>query len=156
MMKNVNKAPIFFIIIFLLNIYIANEAFLEIPIISKIINFSFNDLKDKIKEVLQDIDIGKNYELIGDDFNATIMPFNNFQTSFFDFSACFEILKEKYNSLSTKLLSILQIDVSKDKEDLSFEDKFQIYDDKKEKLNISDCINTINQCNVEKFFNLSS
>ena len=152
MMKNVNKAPIFFIIIFLLNIYIANEAFLEIPIISKIINFSFNDLKDKIKEVLQDIDIGKNYELIGDDFNATIMPFNNFQTSFFDFSACFEILKEKYNSLSTKLLSILQIDVSKDKEDLSFEDKFQIYDDKKEKLNISDCINTINQCNVEKFF----
>ena len=87
------------------------------------------------------IEIGKKYEINGDDYNVTITPINDtFKSSYVDLTICEQILRKEYNISSNEILTILQIEIDKMNEKaLTSQVEYAIYNDQKEKLDLSFC-----------------
>ena len=100
-------------------------------------------LEDNLQEIMNEIDIGKKYEINGDDYNLTITPINDLSTvksTYADFSECEKILRGKLNISDKEILTILQIEIDKMNEKaLTSQVEYAIYNEKREKLNLSYC-----------------
>ena len=86
-------------------------------IIQKKINMTKEEVIDNLKEIIKEYQIGKIYELFGNDYDAKISPLNvkdykNLST-YIEFSICEDILRKYYNLSSNEILSIFQIEIYK-------------------------------------------
>ena len=102
------------------------------------------ELKNNLDDLMKIIEIGKKYEINGNNYNLTITPINNqeFKSTSVDFSLCEEILRKEYNLSSDEMLTILQIEIDKMNERaLTNQIEYAIYSELKQKLNLSFCNN---------------
>ena len=63
-------------------------------------NKTKEELDNNLNEFIQIIEIGKKYEINGNNYNIAITPINNkdsFKSAFVDLSSCEDILRKEYN-----------------------------------------------------------
>ena len=107
------------------------------------INETKEEFQNNLDNFMNNIEIGKIYEINGDDYNVTITPINVSDThnsTYVDLSVCEGILRKKYNISETEILTIMQIEIDK-KNDKSLNNQveYSIYDSQKKQLNLSYC-----------------
>ena len=110
------------------------------------LNISKNEIIDNISIILNKTDIGENYEINGKDLNLIIKPTNS---SFHDnsthvnFQNCEDILRKHYNIPNSTILTFVQLEVNNNEENSLINPvEYEVYDDKKNRLNLSVCNNT--------------
>ena len=116
-----------------------------------------NKTKEEIEEFLDDIissiEIGKKYEIIGEDYNIRISPVNlidTFDSTYVEFSLCEEILRKQYKISSDKILTILQIEIERvNTKALTNQVEYEIFDENKNLLNLSFCQDTLIKVNYQ-------
>ena len=89
------------------------------------------------------IEIGKKYEINGNDYNLTITPINDISTvksTYVDFSDCEAILRRECHIPPDEVLTILQIEIDKMNEKaLTSQVEYAVYNEKREPLPLSHC-----------------
>jgi hypothetical protein len=126
-----------------------NESFINFYLNGDIwkgeINETKEDLEQYLDEIMKEIDIGKKYEINGNDYNITITPLNDidsFKSTFVDFSACEEILRNEYKLSQDEILTILQIEINKmNDKALTNQVEYALYNEIRQKLDLSYCNN---------------
>ena len=122
----------------LINFYNLDE-----DIIKGTISKTKEELEDNLKEIMDVIEIGKKYEINGNDYNLTITPINDLNTvksTYIDFSDCEEILRKECHIPPEEILTILQIEIDKMNENaLTNQVEYAVYNKNKEKLKLSYC-----------------
>ena len=106
---------------------------------------------ENLKELINEIEIGEIYIINGEDYDIKINPINNRnEGSNVNFSQCEEILRNEYNISKDSILTILQIEIDKKNEQvLNNQIEYAIYDENKNKLNLSKCENVKITINYE-------
>ena len=121
------------------------EYFIEKDIYIGKISNSKEELEKNIDKLIKKIEIGKKYEIYGDDYNVTISPVNEvnlFKSTYIDFTLCEEVLRKECHLSPNEILTILQIEIDKiDEKTLTNQIEYAIYDEDKTKLNLSYCKN---------------
>jgi hypothetical protein len=72
------------------------------------------ELIKKIPKIIEDIKIGENYEMIGEDFILLIRPtksFINFNSTHVDFSTCEKLLRSTYHIDEPRIITFLQLEI---------------------------------------------
>ena len=109
------------------------------------VNKTKEDIVNNITEFIKSIELGKYYEIEGDDFTITIKPTNasySPNSTYIDFKECEDALRNFSNIPSSKLLTVFQMEVdNKDDKSLVNQVEYQIYDDNKKLLDLSVCDN---------------
>ena len=127
----------------------------DIEIIQKYPMETKEELVEILPNLIDTIDINKNYQMVGKDFTTTIKPtdLNIPNTSFIDFSSCEKILRNHYNISEDRIIKILQLEIMND-DDSSLINNigYQAYDDNKNVLNLSLC----NDTNIKIFYLIKS
>ena len=107
------------------------------------INVTKEELDDHLDDIIDQVDIGKRYEINGDDYNLLISPVNaidTFNSSYVEFSICEQILRKKCNISQEKILTIFQVEIERKNEKcLTNQIEYEIYDEEKNKLDLSYC-----------------
>ena len=126
---------------FLFSSSLNNDFYYDGDVIKGKINKTKEELQENLNELMKIIEIGKKYEINGDDYNVTITPINDtFKSTYVDLTICEQILRKEYNISSNDILTILQIEIDKMNEKaLTSQVEYAIYNDKKEKLDLSFC-----------------
>jgi hypothetical protein len=101
------------------------------------------EIEDNLKEIMEIIEIGKKYEINGNDYNMTITPIkdlNTVKSTYVDITLCEQILRKEYKIPQDDILTILQIEIDKkNQKALTSQVEYAIYNKKKEKLELSFC-----------------
>ena len=107
------------------------------------INKTKEEIENNINDIIEQIEIGKKYEINGDDYNILISPvedIDTFQSTHVEFSICEQILRKVHNIPTDEILTIIQIDFDKMNEKaITNQVEYEIYNEKKEKLDLSYC-----------------
>ena len=107
------------------------------------LNITKNEVVNNIENIMEQIKIGKNYKIEGEDYDIIISPINNYKslnTTYVDFGECTNILRSKYNLSSEEVISILQIEIhSLHEKVLSDKVEYLLYDEEKNQLDLSFC-----------------
>ena len=107
-------------------------------------NKTKEEIINNIDKVMKDYDIGKIYEIFGNDYNIKISPINtkiheNIST-YIDFSNCENILREANGYNSSNALTIYQIEIFNNNEKSLINDvEYAIFNENKERLDLSVC-----------------
>ena len=108
-------------------------------------NKTIDIIVDNLEELLENIEIGKVYKLLGEDYEIKIKPINYIDqknATTVDLKECGEILKNVYKLSKDTILTILQIEMSKKNEQsLTNQVEYAVFDEEKNKLNLSYCNN---------------
>ena len=116
-------------------------------------NKTKEDIQNNLENIIKKIEIGQKYEINGDDYNILISPvnvINTFNSSYVEFSICEQILRKKYNISQEKILTILQVEIERKNEKcLTNQIEYEIYDEEKNKLNLSYCKDVSIKVNYE-------
>ena len=111
---------------------------IELPI-------SKEDLIENLTGLINTIEIGKNYEYIGEDYNLVIKPSNSScleSETHINFTQCEKILRNTHNISSSRILTFLQMEINnKNEKSLTNKVEYQVYDDNKTLLDLSVCNN---------------
>ena len=115
--------------------------------IVEIITINSNQTKEQIieniEEIISDKEIGKDYEIKGEDYNIIIKPTNSssFENSTkVDFEECEKALREKYDIPDSSIITFFQIEIkNNDENSLYYQIKYFTYDDNKNILDLSIC-----------------
>ena len=122
-------------------------------LIKGVINKTKEELEDSLKEIMDTIEIGKKYIINGDDYNLTITPIKDLSTikaTYVDFTLCEQLLRKECNISSDEILTILQIELDKMNEKaLTSQVEYEIYNEEKDRLNLSYCKNVKIKINYE-------
>ena len=109
------------------------------------INQTKEEIENNLDKIMEIIELKKKYLICGDNFNISISPIkdiNTFQSTYADLSLCEDILREKYKLPSDEILTVMQIEIDKMNENsLTNQLEYAIYNEKKEKLDLSYCKN---------------
>ena len=109
------------------------------------INIGKEKLENNLENIMKIINIGKKYEINGEDYDIKITPINDqdsIKSSFVDFTLCEQILRKIYNISTDEILTILKIEIDKKNEKaLTNQIEYAIYNENKTKLNLSYCKN---------------
>ena len=120
-----------------------DEYILENEIIKTNTSRSKEEIIGNISFIINDKEIGKNYEIKGDDFTIIIKPTNSnyFENStYVEFYECEKILREKYNISNSSIITFFQMEINNnDANALYNQIKYFTYDDKKQELDLSLC-----------------
>ena len=107
------------------------------------INKTKEEIEKNLDDIIDQIEIGKRYEINGKDYNILISPvedIDTFQSTHIEFSICEQILRKEYNISSDEILTILQIDFNKmNEKSLTNQVEYEIYNEKRKKLNLTYC-----------------
>ena len=110
------------------------------------LNITKNELANKIPEILEFIEIGENYELKGKDFTIIIKPTNSAymnNSTHLNFQKCEKILRNNSNIDISRILTLFQVEIKNiNEQSLVNQVEYQIYDDNKTLLDLSQCQNT--------------
>ena len=113
-------------------------------IVRKKINKTKEEIKNDIDEVIKDYEIGKIYELYGNDYDIKISPINvkdykNIST-YIEFSICEDILRKYFNISSNEILSIFQIEIYKNNSNsLINQVEYTVFNENRKQLDLSLC-----------------
>ena len=107
------------------------------------IDIKKEDLIKEIDKVINEIEIGKIYKKIGDDYSILIYPTNStylISTTHVNFSQCESILRKTLNIPESSIITFLQIELeNEDSKSLINQVEYQAYIDKHTPLNLSLC-----------------
>ena len=107
------------------------------------INKTKEEIENNLEEIIEIIEIGKKYEINGNNYNITITPINNkdsFKSAFVDMTKCEDILRKEYNMTKAEILTILQIEIDKMNEKaLTNQIEYEVYNEQKKRLDLSHC-----------------
>ena len=119
---------------------------MENDIMKAKINVEKEELEEHLDSIIKQVDIKKRYEINGDDYNITITSIDDiddFKSTYADLSICEQILRKVNNISEDRILTILQIEIDKlNSQSLTNQVEYAIYDDEKNKLDLSCCKNT--------------
>ena len=112
------------------------------------------EIIDNLDKVMEDYDIGKIYEIFGDDYSIKISPINSKKSenisTYIDFGNCENILREKNKLNSTSVLTVYQIEIDNTNEQSLINDvEYAVFNEKKEKLDLSVCDNELIEINYQ-------
>ena len=114
------------------------------PVIKGTIKISNEDIDKQFDNIIKDVELNKNYQLIGKDYEMVITKINTYsenQTNI-DFSECEKILRNKYSLSDEEILTIIQLEINKkNNKALTWQLEYAIYDSEKERLDLSYCEN---------------
>ena len=106
------------------------------------INATKEYIEVEIDKIINLIEIGQKYKIEGEDYNITISPIDdiNYFNTYINFLECEDILRKKYNLSDEEILTIIQIEIDKMKENsLTNQVEYAVYDEERNKLNLSFC-----------------
>ena len=107
------------------------------------INKTMDDLLKNITEVLSNVEIGKNYEIKGDDFTIIIKPTNSPplpNKTHVEFNECEQILRTVNNISNSSIITFFQMEINSDNKDALYDQiQYTIYDDKLKELDLTAC-----------------
>ena len=125
-----------------------------IEILKNKTNIKKEDIEKELSEIINNIEIGKNYEISGEDFTLSIKPTNSAPTensTHVNFSNCENVLRKAYNISSNRILTFLQMEIyNKNEQSLVNKVEYQVYDDNKKLLDLSLCEDS----NIQIFYAL--
>ena len=131
-----------------------NFIYKENQIIKNITNQNKEEIIENLEKIIDEIEIGKSYEIKREDFNLIIKPTNSTyldSVTHVNFSKCEQILREKLNISSSRILTFLQMEIdNKNDKSLVNQVEYQVYDDNKNLLDLSLC----NDTNIKIFYSL--
>ena len=112
------------------------------------------DIEKNLPKILNNIEVGKNYEMSGEDFTLSIKPINStflVNSTHVNFSNCENVLRKAYNISSNRILTFLQMEIyNKNEQSLVNKVEYQVYDDNKKLLDLSLCEDS----NIQIFYAL--
>ena len=107
------------------------------------INQTKEDFLNDMDKAIQNIEIGKNYEIKGNDFTITIKPTNTPplpNTTHVEFDECEQILRSTYNISNTSIITFLQMEMDNDNNDALYKQiQYSTYDDQLKRLDLTVC-----------------
>ena len=113
------------------------------------LNISINEIIDNITNItniLNKTEIGEDYEINGKDFNLIIKPTNSTfheNSTYVNFQKCEDILRKHYKIPNSTILTFVQLEIYNNKENSLINPvEYEVYDDNKNRLNLSVCNNT--------------
>ena len=144
---------------------------LPIITIQETINKTKEELLNNLDEVLEDYDISKIYEILGNDYNIKISPINSMAykniSTYIDFGNCENILRRVNNLSLSSIITVYQIEIDYPYEQtLNKKIEYAVFNEDKKRLNLSVCKNErieinyqldqekINQTKVNYYSNL--
>ena len=140
-------------------ISITEETTQKIYLESDLINLKESNQTQLIRDlqnIINSIDITKNYEMVNEKFTMNIRPTNlsDIPTStHINFSNCENILRNYYNISESRILVFLQLELNnKNEKSLVNQVEYQVYDDNKTLLDLSICKDT----NIKVFYSVKS
>ena len=109
-------------------------------------NVTRETLIDKLQSIINEIEIGKSYQKIDDDFSIFIFPTNStnlISNTHVNFTQCEKVLREHYKISDSILMTFLQIELNiDDSKSLINQVEYQALDGNKTILNLSLCENS--------------
>ena len=116
----------------------------ELIIITKNSNKTKDEMINNIDEIIKDIDIGKIYEIYGNDYNAKISPINSKDyknlPTYVEFLSCENKIRDLYHLSKDDILTIFQIEIYKNKSNsLVNQVEYTVFDEQKKQLDLSVC-----------------
>ena len=127
----------------------------NIEIIKREIKENKEQLNEILPDIIESIEIGKNYEMDGEDFTITIKPTNTSIPSktHVDFSSCEKILREVNHIDDSRIITFFQLEINdKNSQSLVNQVGYQAYDDNKKILDLSVC----NDTSIQVFYLIKS
>ena len=115
----------------------------EVKIEKEITNKTKEDIINNIADIMNDKEIGKNYEIKGEDFTLIIKPTNSPplpNTTHIEFNECEKILRQVNNISNSSILTFLQLEINNaDDNALYNQIQYTTYDDQLKELDLSVC-----------------
>ena len=117
----------------------------------EIIHKSKDEIIKNISNIMNDVIIGENYEIIGDNFTIIIKPTNS--TSFenythVDFNECENLLRKENNISNSSIITFFQLEIdNNDKNALYNQIQYIIFDENKKELDLSSCKDIMSKIN---------
>ena len=120
---------------------IPNNSIDNIVIIQEKSNKTKQEILNNLDNAIDDYDIGKVYEIFGDDYDIKISPINTnkFQniSTYINFSNCENILRQRFNS---SILTVYLIEINNlYEESLNNKVEYAIFNENKERIDLSIC-----------------
>ena len=120
------------------------------------INKPKEEIGENLDIIMEEIELNKKYLIYGDNYNITVSPLKeiqSFQSTYVDLSLCEDILREKHNLPHDEILTILQIEIDKmNEKSITNQLEYSIYNQKKDKLNLSYC----NNIDITVYYNIKN
>ena len=92
---------------------------------------------------MSDKQIGKTYEIKGDDFTIIIKPTNSPRlpnTTHVEFNACEQRIRKEYNISNESIITFFQMEINNENENALYNQiKYTIYDDELKEIDLSLC-----------------
>ena len=103
---------------------------------------------------MKDYDIGKVYEIFGDEYNIKISPINTNSykniSTYIDFSNCENILRARNGLSSSSILTVYQLEIdNKNEQSLINDVEYAVFDENKNQLSLSVCKDEIIEINYQ-------
>ena len=109
----------------------------------KATNLTKEEVINNISEIMSDKEIGKTYEIKGDDFTIIIKPTNSPRlpnTTHVEFDACEKIIRKEYNISNESIITFFQLEIDDENENALYNQiKYTVYDDELKEINLSLC-----------------
>ena len=114
------------------------------PIIKKNTHKTKEDISYNLDNLIKDVEVGKIYEIKGDDYGVKISPINfkdyEGSSTYINFLECENTLRLKNNIPQDSILTVVQIEIYKyDEKSLTNQVEYAVYNDQKRKLDLSVC-----------------
>ena len=120
---------------------IINNKIYNGEIIKEYLNITKEELN--IKKIINEKEIGKNYEIRGKDFTLKIKPTNSsvfYDSTYVDFYECEQIIRKNLSISNTSILTFLQLEIDNDdSKSLINQVEYLTYNNQKEILDLSLC-----------------
>ena len=117
----------------------------ETIIIKETTNKTKEEIMNNIEEIMNGKEIGKNYEIKGDDYTIIIKPSNSTplpNTTHVEFDECEKILRKENNISNTSIITFFQMEINNDDNNALYNQiKYATYDDQLKELDLSVCKN---------------
>jgi len=109
-------------------------------------NKTKEELLNNIEELMENYEIHKIYEILGNDYNIKISPINAIEykniSTYIDFANCENILRLENHLSPSSILTVYQIEIdSPHEQSLNNKIEYAVFDENKKRLNLSVCKN---------------
>ena len=115
-------------------------------IIRRTTNKTKEEIANNLDEIIKEVEIGKVYEIDANDYQVKVSPinFNEYESSstYINFLDCENKLRKKNNLPSDSILTVVLIEIYKyDEKALTNQVEYAVYNDKRQRLDLSPCDN---------------